>query len=101
MTSRTVRSTFFPYSTLFRSGFGLLAANGCQLAETVARILLENAEGIAASDGGVLAGVAGENDAAIPDPGQNSSRSEEHTSELQSLSNILCRLPLETKNRTK
>ena len=38
--------------------FGLLAADGGQLAETVARVLFENAERIATSDGGVLAGVA-------------------------------------------
>src|SRR5262249_56644385 len=36
---------------------------------------------------------------ATPTAGRNPPRSEEHTSELQSLTNIVCRLLLEKKNR--
>src|SRR5688572_31158637 len=36
-----------------------------------------------------------------PRPGRRWGRSEEHTSELQSQSNLVCRLLLEKKNKTK
>src|SRR5258706_15579916 len=37
----------------------------------------------------------------IPGPGRPDRRSEEHTSELQSLTNLVCRLLLEKKKKTK
>src|SRR2546430_3251988 len=70
MIRRPPRSTLFPYTTLFRSRVG-----GPGLPAVV---------GLRA---GVLAG----------DPGR--ARSEEHTSELQSQSNLVCRLLLEKKKR--
>src|SRR5688572_31088779 len=81
MTRRPPRSTLFPYTTLFRSPGpgarrpGGAAGHGPDLRPPVA------------------AGRAGgrRNDAARP-------RSEEHTSELQSQSNLVCRLLLEKKN---
>ena len=51
-------------------GLGLLAADGGQLAETVGRILFENPQRIATSDGGVLAGVARHHDPAVGAQGQ-------------------------------
>src|SRR5258706_2171517 len=69
MIRRPPRSTLFPYTTLFRSR--------C----TSAKICMPR---------GVLW-----NDARF----QGSARSEEHTSELQSLTNLVCRLLLEKKKK--
>src|SRR5256885_9424572 len=77
MIRRPPRSTLFPYTTLFRST-GTLAA-------TVA--------GPAAAHLPVLSAGGGEA------PGQRPDRSEEHTSELQSPCNLVCRLLLEKKKR--
>src|SRR5256885_12570918 len=75
MIRRPPRSTLFPYTTLFRSGEGWG----------------EGHEGSTNSlPLGERAGVRGTK-AALP-------RSEEHTSELQSPCNLVCRLLLEKKN---
>src|SRR5687768_17995733 len=78
MIRRPPRSTLFPYTTLFRSIPALLAQSG--LGET-----LQN-EPIAAVATLFLAGLA--------------TRSEEHTSELQSRLHLVCRLLLEKKKKT-
>src|SRR5688572_32242053 len=78
------RPTLFPYTTLFRS-------------EGVAAFLAElGAPGIRES---VVAGTLGAIDAdgQVVERGWEM-RSEEHTSELQSQSNLVCRLLLEKKN---
>src|SRR2546427_8199429 len=81
MIRRPPRSTLFPYTTLFRS-FG---------------------DGPGLRGGGDEHLTAGSADAAqrIPVDGRGraatGSRSEEHTSELQSQSNLVCRLLLEKK----
>src|SRR2546428_9070790 len=80
MIRRPPRSTLFPYTTLFRSPFTV----GDQ-GEVV--ILVPEAE--AARSRLLLARIA---------PGPNHHRSEEHTSELQSRSDLVCRLLLEKKN---
>src|SRR2546428_8736488 len=78
------RSTLFPYTTLFRS---LLADTGhCREALAVLEPLLARPSGEAAVDGLALAAHA-----------ITLVRSEEHTSELQSRSDIVCRLLLEKK----
>src|SRR5438270_11687657 len=74
MIRRPPRSTLFPYTTLFRSGDGR---------GRVARPVLPEPDGDV--DRGALARGA-------------RPRSEEHTSELQSQSNLVCRLLLEKKN---
>src|SRR5260370_20509965 len=79
MIRRPPRSTLFPYTTLFRSPSYLqmsAAAMGC-LTELVESAML----GI-----DVLCGAK---------------RSEEHTSELQSHLNLVCRLLLEKKKKTE
>src|SRR2546428_922277 len=84
MIRRPPRSTLFPYTTLFRSVstvVGAWAYQGSRAAVSKGQIL--NAQGnyinsVRASDGG-------------------QSRSEEHTSELQSACNLVCRLLLEKK----
>src|SRR5688572_31264171 len=93
MIRRPPRSTLFPYTTLFRSLEGVLV--------------------------GVDARDVGQPDRALPEPapcgvgrhgrelragppaldGMDESRSEEHTSELQSQSNLVCRLLLEKKKK--
>src|SRR2546430_3987985 len=75
MIRRPPRSTLFPYTTLFRSCqscHGSTRANGAPMA------LVTRADLLAAS---VI------------------NRSEEHTSELQSQSNLVCRLLLEKKKK--
>src|SRR5204862_5991703 len=75
------RSTLFPYTTLFRSA-----------ADRLRRYVRQ----------GVLAGCGWR--AGLPadgrDPAVEAPRSEEHTSELQSRRDLVCRLLLEKKNST-
>src|SRR5260370_20339886 len=72
MIRRPPRSTLFPYTTLFRSRVGRVG---------VAPELAEQILG--------------------PQPGLGAERSEEHTSELQSHLNLVCRLLLEKKKKKK
>src|SRR2546430_13692077 len=84
MIRRPPRSTLFPYTTLFRSQLGNIAAlqsNGTTDV-TVA----------AAGDGYKVTVFQATLDA-------KPARSEEHTSELQSQSNLVCRLLLEKKKK--
>src|SRR2546430_15632983 len=80
MIRRPPRSTLFPYTTLFRSvrRGSIRGYRG----EQVGR----NARGGPASD---------------PDRTKGVCRSEEHTSELQSQSNLVCRLLLEKKKKNR
>src|SRR2546430_12606156 len=89
MIRRPPRSTLFPYTTLFRSlgakAPGLVA---CQF------------EGQLLQLGGLefeLLVLARDLQGLLVDVSQNRLRSEEHTSELQSQSNLVCRLLLEKK----
>src|SRR2546430_12712472 len=78
MIRRPPRSTLFPYTTLFRS----------PIRDDPGRALLEHARQflprLRVAPGGDV------------EPGE---RSEEHTSELQSQSNLVCRLLLEKKKK--
>src|SRR2546421_8037219 len=76
MIRRPPRSTLFPYTTLFRSSrraFGLVRISAIVLGPAL------RGQGRQRADAGVP------------------SRSEEHTSELQSRSDLVCRLLLEKK----
>src|SRR2546427_4143879 len=86
MIRRPPRSTLFPYTTLFRSARGAPADEGQLVADlheggpdVVEELDLHHR--LETADG-------------HPD---RASRSEEHTSELQSQSNLVCRLLLEKK----
>src|SRR2546430_13572345 len=82
MIRRPPRSTLFPYTTLFRSFDAMRAANPrCRF--------------VVVGDGPLRAGLA----AKLPYVRFTGfvDRSEEHTSELQSQSNLVCRLLLEKK----
>src|SRR2546430_9559571 len=70
MIRRPPRSTLFPYTTLFRSGWRAARGRGGDL---------------------------GPRELGRDFGGGRESRSEEHTSELQSQSNLVCRLLLEKK----
>src|SRR5690349_24212864 len=90
MIRRPPRSTLFPYTTLFRSR----AARG-QL-EDLARFGLRD---------GLRAGDRPADDERLAPParleriGEQEPRSEEHTSELQSRRDLVCRLLLEKKKK--
>src|SRR2546430_8696934 len=87
MIRRPPRSTLFPYTTLFRSK-GFTAEGGPQI-EPVSSTPTK-VDGEPLKDFGHL------------DPFLNAKlRSEEHTSELQSQSNLVCRLLLEKKNNSR
>src|SRR2546430_12496696 len=86
MIRRPPRSTLFPYTTLFRSP--ALPALRCFHETNFRR------EGIV----GVRRVVFEVRARTDPGEGVIFDRSEEHTSELQSQSNIVCRLLLENKN---
>src|SRR5258706_9073326 len=92
MIRRPPRSTLFPYTTLFRSGLlerhvrstpnsrhRQTAAAGPFGATNGSRVLIDLLVGLSEQRG-------------------RQGRSEEHTSELQSLTNLVCRLLLEKKN---
>src|SRR5688572_32762368 len=92
MIRRPPRSTLFPYTTLFRSDAG-----GNHLVMPSAfpgePILLKFIHIV--SNNGTNTGYAITDDEVFV-----TFRSEEHTSELQSQSNLVCRLLLEKKNNT-
>src|SRR5688572_31219486 len=93
MIRRPPRSTLFPYTTLFRSGgvesWTLTCEHPAGTLRATRRVAVGRGQSVAVdpcepSGGGVLT------------PG---GRSEEHTSELQSQSNLVCRLLLEKKKQ--
>src|SRR5688572_31977090 len=83
MLRRPPRSTLFPYTTLFRS----LRAGRAARTAAAGRALVRDAAG------------GDRRTCQRRGPGADS-RSEEHTSELQSQSNLVCRLLLEKKKKT-
>src|SRR5260370_19820876 len=83
MIRRPPRSTLFPYTTLFRS---------CPQGDDL-RTILENAK----KDDFTVLSVPCFNMTGPP----QQPRSEEHTSELQSHLNLVCRLLLEKKKKTQ
>src|SRR5260370_1745491 len=85
MIRRPPRSTLFPYTTLFRSRVAL------RRLDRLRRGGDDGGAGDASLEGGAVRGPA----SAL----RRSLRSEEHTSELQSHLNLVCRLLLEKKNK--
>src|SRR5438093_4093058 len=97
MLPRPPISTLFPYTTLFRSG-QLVVLESTTYPGTTRELMLPSLEstGLKVGEDFFLA-FSPER----VDPGNerfNTRRSEEHTSELQSLTNLVCRLLLEKKN---
>src|SRR3712207_9017051 len=93
MVRRPPRSTLFPYTTLFRSRIGGCSW-GCSLQSETPTAGFSQALRPAPSGRRRPAGTISN---AAPPP-VNESRSEEHTSELQSRQYLVCRLLLEKKN---
>src|SRR5256885_13279117 len=91
MIRRPPRSTLFPYTTLFRSGRELIKLAFSPTCSVDTYHLEYNTVG--------GRGEATTASAALMIP-TGSHRSEEHTSELQSPCNLVCRLLLEKKNNT-
>src|SRR2546426_11562032 len=90
MIRRPPRSTLFPYTTLFRS---LIARSKKQDLEAAIMDALKQVEGAYS-----LIFIARDRIIGVRDPrGFRPLRSEEHTSELQSPCNLVCRLLLEKK----
>src|SRR3712207_7974587 len=82
MIRRPPRSTLFPYTTLFRSRQGRLSSKvpwHCNRGRSVGNVGTKKGR---------------------PPPTSRGSRSEEHTSELQSRQYLVCRLLLEKKTET-
>src|SRR5256714_2949295 len=91
MIRRPPRSTLFPYTTLFRSPE--LAPSSVQ--EEVSTMLVGSP--VPTPDRAVTGGAPAPTG---PESGrENPRRSEEHTSELQSLAYLVCRLLLEKKKK--
>src|SRR3989440_5089051 len=95
MIRRPPRSTLFPYTTLFRSQQSVASAAALRRKDP-------GAAAVAAS----LGALAGQISVAMPlerllalQPQIRQTRSEEHTSELQSRSDLVCRLLLEKKKQ--
>src|SRR5688572_32709014 len=102
MIRRPPRSTLFPYTTLFRSAFEV-GAEKCLTALRLKRPHQATTEPfvrrmIARRAFAVAAALPICACALPPQARAQSARSEEHTSELQSQSNLVCRLLLEKKN---
>src|SRR2546430_12632529 len=82
MIRRPPRSTLFPYTTLFRSIMASIGRSLCRRHRIRSTFLTSSRS-------------------PAPALGSRMSRSEEHTSELQSQSNLVCRLLLEKKKKKK
>src|SRR2546423_11917105 len=98
MIRRPPRSTLFPYTTLFRSDQSQPEIGGAEIG--LEAVLLEEhpLQRLGAIDAvlGRKRGAAGD----VPQDGvrlRDETRSEEHTSELQSLAYLVCRLLLDKK----
>src|SRR5256885_3070118 len=100
MIRRPPRSTLFPYTTLFRSPYIDRGISG----QTTPQMLVRFRSDVIALQPRVVVILAGTNDIA-GNTGpmtvtQIEDRSEEHTSELQSPCNLVCRLLLEKKKKS-
>src|SRR5437016_6944667 len=84
MSRRPPRSTLFPYTTLFRSRSRASSRKRAEILRAGARRDRGRSRPTSRRRGR---------------RGTPSCRSEEHTSELQSLTNLVCRLLLEKKNK--
>src|SRR2546426_2403247 len=96
MIRRPPRSTLFPYTTLFRSTTGESPTLSHDEHKRVVEVVVEAASRRVK----VLAGSGSNSTAEALDltrHAERAGRSEEHTSELQSPCNLVCRLLLEKK----
>src|SRR5688572_31839045 len=94
MIRRPPRSTLFPYTTLFRSKVGT---------PLYSAVRLDNGHTLIGAGGGSRVVEVDKDGKEVWSVNKNdlAGRSEEHTSELQSQSNLVCRLLLEKKKKKK
>src|SRR5690606_40464753 len=92
---RPPRSTLFPYTTLFRSLPNSDSTLRMARRKSSASAILSSTSAV--PPGGSIMAAATSQDAIMAYWGEV--RSEEHTSELQSRENLVCRLLLEKKNK--
>src|SRR5256885_7241908 len=90
MIRRPPRSTLFPYTTLFRSVFQCKDASGKSTFSD---------SPCSSTDAGALIQRKKSDDEISRERADAAQRSEEHTSELQSPCNLVCRLLLEKKKK--
>src|SRR5438045_7164032 len=101
MNCRSPRSTLFPYTTLFRSVCPSISAGivvsrtdqGIQFADGVAVLFNGKDKVSSLGEQPTASGPLSK----LPNAKISGTRSEEHTSELQSLRHLVCRLLLEKK----
>src|SRR2546427_4816985 len=99
MIRRPPRSTLFPYTTLFRSA--------AKTKKKIKRVVTDGVAHVHASFNNTIVTITDRQGNALSWAtsggagfrGSRKSRSEEHTSELQSQSNLVCRLLLEKKKK--
>src|SRR2546430_7239306 len=97
MIRRPPRSTLFPYTTLFRSpSAGSCGPGKSGMSQLRPGVDMKTRQGLG-KPVGALSLRSAVTDTSRLDPVD---RSEEHTSELQSQSNLVCRLLLEKKQET-
>src|SRR5256885_12294478 len=96
MIRRPPRSTLFPYTTLFRSGLAKTRVGGAEISERDANCIIAH-PGATARDVLRLIDLVKTRGGARVSNDAIGIRSEEHTSELQSPCNLVCRLLLEKK----
>src|SRR5438046_8460006 len=95
-TPPTPTSTLFPYTTLFRSD-----RRQSRGAREVGRLVHPQRRPAGAGQGQRARLPEGKPPARARDRSEDPRRSEEHTSELQSLTNLVCRLLLEKKKKQR
>src|SRR2546430_9695450 len=100
MIRRPPRSTLFPYTTLFRSDTAVEHAFAQHVIPAVARAR-DGAEQATSESVTGTGGVAHRFQRVGRREEHAVLRSEEHTSELQSQSNLVCRLLLEKQTKTR
>src|SRR3712207_8265930 len=93
MIRRPPRSTLFPYTTLFRSDVMAMRPIRNPISSTPVSVLAHASASLTALS-------AASSSSSVGVRAGSSTRSEEHTSELQSRQYLVCRLLLEKKKQT-
>src|SRR2546430_12283749 len=97
MIGRPPRSTLFPYTTLSRSDSAMTYQTLLfEIRDGIAFVTINRPDKLNALNDQVMLDLADAAERIATEPEIKGARSEEHTSELQSQSNLVCRLLLDT-----